>query len=210
MDNLGLLVKIYKANKVYLGSGQLLDINNTTIKIKGEDLPLIDSGTVVYLEIFDEFIGISPYLCEIGVASRNQLNGHIKNKEAIIERRNSLKIRSDLSFYIEKLIRNGEDITEEVPNMKINLLNLSIGGMLISSNYALLTGDEITFNFNYADSQLVLIHAKVIRIDNKTDSDTADVSTVNYGCTFQKMARYNESVITQYLYERQLRLYKKR
>ncbi|MFA9423913.1 MAG: PilZ domain-containing protein [Sedimentibacter sp.] len=210
MDNIGLLVKIYKINKEYLGTGQLLDIDSETIKIKGDDLPIIDSGTEVYIEIFDELVGISPYLCEIGVAARNQLNGSIKTKEAIIERRNSLKVRTDLSFYIEKLVRKGENITKEVPNMKINMLNLGTGGMLISTNYLLLRNDELTFYFNYSNFQLILIHAKVIRIDNKPSHDTEDISTVNYGCTFAKMARYNESVITQYLYDRQLRLYKKR
>lgn len=210
MDNLGLLVKIYNTNKELLGSGHLLNITSAAIKIKGDDLPIINSGTEVYIEIYDELVGISPYFCEIGVASRNQLNVHIISKENIIERRNSLKVRTDLSFYIDQFFRNEEDITKEVPNMKINLLNLSIGGMLISSNYDLLINDEITFYFQYAKYQLILLNAKVIRIDEKQDPDNDEHTIVNYGCCFEKMARYNESVITQYLYDRQLQLYKNR
>lgn len=210
MDNPGLLVKVYNANKDFIGSGHLMSINSETIRIKGDDLPIINSGTKVIIEIFNELVGISPYVCEIGLASRNQLNVHIKSKEKIIERRNSLKVRTDLSFYIESLIRNGEDITIEVPNMKINLLNMSIGGMLISSNYELLMNDELTFHFQYAKYQLILLYAKVIRIDKKQDLENNELATVNYGCSFEKMARYNESVITQYLFDRQLQLYRNR
>jgi c-di-GMP-binding flagellar brake protein YcgR len=210
MDNSGLLVKVYNSNKELEGIGHLLSISSDTIKIKGDDLPEIKSGTKVYIEIYSELKGISPYICEIGVASRSQLNAHIISRENIIERRNSLKVRTDLSFYIETLTRNDEDITKDVPNMKINLLNLSVGGMLISSNYDLLINDEIKFHFQYAKYQLILINAKVIRIDKKQDSDNKELETVNYGCSFEKMAGYNESVIMQYLYDRQLQLYKNR
>lgn len=210
MDNSGLLVKVYNSNKELEGIGHLLSINSDTIKIKGNDLPEIKSGTKVYIEIYNELKGISPYICEIGVASRSQLNAHIKSRENIIERRNSLKVRTDLSFYIETITRNGEDITKDMPSMKINVLNLSVGGMLISSNYGLLIHDEITFYFQYAKYQLILIKAKIIRIDKKQDSDNEELETVNYGCSFEKMASYNESVIMQYLYDRQLQLYKNR
>jgi len=208
MDNLGLLVKIYNINKELLGSGHLLNQNSSMIKIKGDDLPIINSKTEVYIEIHDELAGILPYICEVGVASRNQLNAHILSKEPVMERRRSLKVRTDLSFYIENLTRDEDDITKEVPNMKINLLNLSIGGMLISSNYDLLISDEITFYFKYAKFQLVLIHAKVTRIDKKMDADSRETASFNYGCTFAKMPHYNEAVIIQYLYDRQLQLYR--
>ena len=210
MDDLGLLVKIYDKNKKLLGNGHLLNINSSTIKIKGDDLPILNSRTVVYIEIYNELVGISPYVCEIGVATKNQLNAHIKNKEENVERRNSLKVRTDLSFYIETLVRNDKDITDEVPNMKVNILNLSIGGMLISSNYDLLFNDIITFHFKYSKFQLILLNAKVIRIDKKKNYDNDELETVNYGCSFAKMARYNESVIMQYLYDRQLQLYRNR
>ena len=210
MDNSRLLVKVYNINKEFLGSGHLLNITSVTIKIKGEDLPIISSGTEVYIEIYDELVGISPYFCKIGVASKNQLNAHIISKENIIERRKSLKVRTDLSFCIDKLFRNDEDITEKVPNMKISLLNLSIGGMLISSNYDLIINDTIIFYFQYAKYKLILLNAKIIRIDERQDKDNDENTIVNYGCCFEKMDRYNESVITQYLYDRQLQLYRNR
>lgn len=210
MDNPGLLVKVYDDKREELGIGQLLSINSETIRIKGSDLPVITSGTKVHVEIFNELVGISPYVCEIGVASRNQLNAHILSKQDVVERRNSLKVRTDLSFSAESLLRNGKDITTEFPNMKIHVLNLSIGGMLISSNYELFLHDELTFRFQYAKYQIILLHAKVIRIDKKHDPENEDLKIVNYGCAFEKMARYNESVITQYLFDRQLQLYKNR
>ncbi|MEL7649257.1 MAG: PilZ domain-containing protein [Sedimentibacter sp.] len=210
MDNPGLLVKVYDEKKEELGSGHLLSINSETIRIKGSDLPVITSGTKVHVEIFNELVGISPYVCEIGVASRNQLNAHILSKQDVVERRNSLKVRTDLSFNSESLLRNGKDITDEVPNMKIHVMNLSVGGMLISSNYELSLYDELTFRFQYAKYQVISLHAKVIRIDKKQDPENEDLKIVNYGCSFEKMTRYNESVITQYLFDRQLQLYKNR
>jgi c-di-GMP-binding flagellar brake protein YcgR len=180
------------------------------IKVKGDDLPVLDSKTNVIIEILTDFNGISPYFCEVSLATVNQLNALIIRKEQLIERRRSLKVRTDISFYIESLYRNDEDITKDFPNMKINLLNLSIGGMLISSNYDLKLNDVVKFYFQYENYQIILLKAKVIRIDKIIDHITKEISAVNYGCTFDKLPSYNEAVITKYLYDRQLKLYKDR
>ncbi|MDD2496447.1 MAG: PilZ domain-containing protein, partial [Tissierellia bacterium] len=132
----------------------------------------------------------------------------IKRSGSIIERRKSLKVRTDLSFYIDSLWRNDKDITKDVPNMKINMLNLSIGGMLISSNYNLKISDIITFNFQYEKPQVVLLKAKIIRIDKIYDEITRNLSILNYGCSFDKLSSFDEAVITKYLYDRQLQLYR--
>lgn len=203
-------IKIYDTDNELIGSGHLLSMSSSMIKIKGDDLPILQSKTNITVAIFSEFSGISPYYCEVSLASRNQLNALIIRKEPMIERRKSLKVRTDLSFYIESLIRNDEDITKDVPNMKINMLNLSIGGMLISSNYELMMNDVIRFSFQYANYQIILLEAKIIRIDKILDKDNSQLFSLNYGCVFSKMPNYDESVITKYLYDRQLQLYKNR
>lgn len=210
MENTEKLIKIYDKENNLIGCGHLLSMNSNLIKVKGDDLPVLDSKTNVIIEIFTDFNGISPYFCEVSLATVNQLNAMIIRKEQLIERRRSLKIRTDLSFYIESLYRNDEDITNDFPNMKINLLNLSIGGMLISSNYDLNVNDVVKFYFQYDNYQIILLKAKVIRIDKIIDHITKEISAVNYGCTFDKLPSYNEAVITKYLYDRQLKLYKDR
>ncbi|HAQ42308.1 MAG TPA: hypothetical protein DCM73_16785 [Clostridiales bacterium] len=210
MVNTEKMVKIYTKNKKFLGSGHLLSINNNVIKVKGKNLPALNSKAIIIIEIYNEFLGIAPYFCKVIVASKNQLNALILKAEKVIERRNSLKVRTDLSFYIDSLIRNDEDITKDVPNMKINILNLSIGGMLISANYDLMVNDVLTFEFKYEKSQVLLLKAKAIRIDKVYDNATKELSALNYGCMFERLPLSDEAVITKYLYERQLQLYKNR
>lgn len=201
-------VKIYDVDKNYLGRGHLLNMASGIIKIKGRNLPILKSGTQIFIEIYNEFVGVSPYYCKVSIASANQLNALIKKTEPIIERRQSLKVRTDLSFYAEAFYRDDEDISEDFPNMKINMLNLSIGGMLISCNYNLDINDIIVFNFQYEDSKIILLKAKIIRIDKIIDNLTNELSSFNYGCMFDKMSPYDEAIIVKYLYHRQLQLYK--
>lgn len=210
MTNIDKIVKIYDMDKNYLGSGHLLNMNSSIIRVKGSNLPILKSNTDIFIELYNEFTGISQYYCKVSIASAHQLNAFIKKIEPTIERRQSLKVRTDLSFYIEELYRNNKNVIEDFPNMKINMLNLSVGGMLISSNYDLEINDIIAFNFRYENSQIVILKSKVIRIDKILDSLTKELSAVNYGCMFEKMPTYDEAVITKYLFNRQLQLYKNR
>lgn len=202
------LVKIFDMNKNLIGKGYLLSLSSEIIMVKGTNLPILSAGNEIIIEIYNEISGISQFFCQVKVASVNQLNALIKRINPSFERRNSLKVRTDLSFYIESLHRNDENITKDYPNMRINLLNLSIGGMLISSNYELFINDVITFSFHYDKSLVILLRAKIIRIDKTYDSNTKQISIKNYGCKFKRMPSYYENIITKYLYIRQLQLYK--
>ena len=118
MENTEKTVKIFDVNKKLLGIGQLLSLNGGMIKVKGFDMPELNSGTEIHIEIYNEFSGIMPYFCVVTVASSNQLNARIMRAEPVMERRNSLKVKTDLSFYIEHLERNDEDITDDFPDIK--------------------------------------------------------------------------------------------
>lgn len=210
MKNTEKLIKVYDEGKNLLGSGHLLSLGSGVIRIKGRNLPIINSKTKVIIEVYNELSGIIPYLCEVSIASENQLNAKIIRQDAVVERRKSLKVKTDVSVYVDSLVRNDEDISKDVPNMKINILNLSIGGMLISCNYDLMINDKISFNFPYTNHQFVFLKAKIIRIDKIFDKITNQFSSLNYGCVFDKMDRNNEALITRFLFDRQIMLYKNR
>lgn len=204
-----LLVKLFDLNKVTIGKGILLSMSKNTIIVKGNNLPVLSSGLEIMVNIYDERIGISPYLCEVSVATKNQLTAQIIRRDPIIERRTTLKVRTDLSFYANKLYRDNEDVTDNIPIIKINILNLSIGGMLISSNFNFLVGDIFTFYFKYINYKPIHLEAKVIRIDETQDPDgIEDRVILSYGCIFSGITMTEESIILKYLFERQLQLYK--
>ncbi len=207
MINTDKIVKIYDEDDKLIGKGYLLNLDAEIIKVKGNGLPILSRKTNVIIDVDNEFTGISRYSCQIELASNNQLNAHIVKKYPDIERRNSLKVRTDLSYQVESLYRNDEDVTENFPNMKIRLINLSIGGMLVSSNYELYINDIITFNFRY-EKTAVLLKAKVIRIDKIYDDNQKILSFCNYGCIFEEMPPHIEKIITRYLYLRQLEMHK--
>ena len=200
-------VKIYDEQNKFIGNGYLLSINSV-IKVKGPCLPKLKTGAIIIIEIYS-LSGIKQYSCTVELASARQLNGKIIKESPVFERRKSLKVPTDISFYIENLHRNGEDVTEHFPSIVINILNLSNGGMLFSSNYELHIGDIVVFNFKY-EKNLILLKAKIIRIDKIYDDNTKKPSIQNYGCFFEGMSPYDENIITKYLYFRQLQLYKNR
>jgi|LAHS01.1.fsa_nt_gb hypothetical protein len=202
------LVKIFDLNNNLIGRGYLLNLSSETIMVKGTKLPVLSSGTEIIIEIYNEFSGISQYFCHVNIASVNQLNALVVRKKIDFERRNFLKVRTDLSFYVESIYRSGENVTKDFSNMKINILNLSIGGMLISSNYELFVNDVLSFDFHYENSPLILLKAMVIRIDTIYDNNTKQLSIRNYGCIFEQMPSLYEDMITKYLYIRQLQLFK--
>ena len=208
MDSAGRLVKIYDAEHNFLGNGHLLSMGDDIIKVMGSSLPIIDAGTEIFLEIYNEFSGISPYFCEVRLASKNQLNAFILKAEQVFERRKSLKVRTDLSFYVSHLYRDGKELIKSVPNMKIHILNLSMGGMLISSNYNLIENDVLSFYFHYGKGLVIPLKATVIRIDSMHDTGTKELSFANYGCKFEELHPIYEEVVIRYLYERQHQLYK--
>jgi hypothetical protein len=205
----GKLVKIYDNGKKIIGKGFVLSLDSHLIKVKGDNLPLLKAKTKIMIEVYDEINGIHKYHCQVTVASKIQLNAVINRREPPIERRKSLKVPTDLTFNVESLWRNDENITKDFPNMKIHVLNLSIGGMLISSNYELYINDVITFSLSCEENIVLLLKAKIIRID-KTYDNTGNLSGKNYGCAFENMTTSYEDIITKYLYRRQLELYKNR
>src|SRR5690554_3989741 len=96
MTNKEKKIKIYDIDKNYLGNGHLLNLSSIIIKVKGSKLPILKSGTKIIIEVYDVFMGVSLYYCKVGIASDKQINAIIEKFQQNIERRRSLKVKTDL------------------------------------------------------------------------------------------------------------------
>ena len=199
-----LLVKIFDEDKNYLGKGGLDRIAGNSIIVKGNHLPTIPSKSTIFINIYNELKGISVYECSVGIAADMQLTANIIKQHNTVERRRSLKIRTNYVAEL-KLIMREDKIVQTTTPIKITLLNLSIGGMLFTSNTRFYIGDSVVFTFDYYKENPIILEAKIVRIDIVND----DFNNINYGCTFNEVSRNDESIIYKYLYERQLQVYKK-
>lgn len=206
--NINLSVKIYDMKKNFIGRGILTDMRGANLRIYADELSSPVFGRKIYVEMYDELKGICQYLCRVYSISENQLGASIIKREIIHERRKSLKVRTDLSFYIKSLLRNNEIIADKTHNIKINIYNLSIGGMLISSGTELMVNDILEFNFAPPGYETVPLIAEIIRIDKAANPLTGNIKSVRYGCSFKKISLHDETAITKYLYDRQLQLHK--
>jgi len=199
-----LLVKIFDEDKNYLGKGSLNKISGNTILIKGNHLPTIPSKKTIFINIYNELTGISVYECSVGIAADMQMSAIIVKQHKTIERRKSLKIRTDYDVELRLIMRENKIIQTTEP-VKIKILNLSIGGLLFTSSTEFILGDTIVFTFDCNKDNPIILDAKIVRIDPSNDESNYN----NYGCMFNDMSSSDENIICKYLYERQLQVYKK-
>lgn len=199
-----LLVRIFDEEKKYLGKGYLDRISGNIIIVKGNYLPTIPSKSTIFLNVYNELVGIDVYECIVSLAADMQLSAKIVKHHATIERRSSLKVRTDYKTELKLVIRENKIVQSEQP-IKIKILNLSVGGMLFTSQTEFFMSDTIIFNFDYYKNDVIPIEAKIIRIDYPID----ELSYSNYGCVFKDLSENDESILYQYLYERQIQVHKK-
>lgn len=204
MKNKTLLAKIYDIDKKFLGKGSVDRISPNFIRIKGHHLPSLKSHTDIYINIFDELRGISVYRCEVSLAADMQLSARIIRKEKQIERRKSLKIRTNIKTNAQMVLRNSRAVESDFP-IELTILNLSIGGMLFTSKTTFYKDDTVLFVFDYMKKHPFTIEAQVIRIDKAINEYEYD----NYGCQFKGLNPFEEKIVMKYLYEQQLRTHKK-
>ena len=198
------LVKIFDEDKNYLGKGFLDRLTGNHIVVKGNHMPTLPSKTIIFLNVYNELAGIAVYECQVSLAADMQLSADIIKYHTTIERRKSLKVRTEFTTVLKLIMRENKIVQTENP-IKIKILNLSVGGMLFTSQTEFFIGDTIVFNFDYYKNNVVPIEAKIIRIDDPYD----EYSYNNYGCIFKGLSDNDESIIYQYLYERQLQIHKK-
>ncbi len=200
-----LLVKIFDLDKKLLGKGSLKSISTNTISIQGDLMPSLPSKKMIILHIHDDLRGILIFECEISISTTSQLNARIVKKLPTLERRKALKMKTDHNVPLRLLLRNDRSINKDEP-INIKILNMSIGGILITSNTDFFIGDVLVFTFDYYPDFPLELDATVVRIDQAADGRT----TNNYGCVFSELSRRSENVICKYLYERQIQIYSKK
>jgi len=205
-----LIVKLLDLNNNLLGKGTLLSIDSDGMKMAGRNLPELDSGTKVLVEVYDEMVGITPYKCTVSIASYKEINFKIDEVLEPVERRTALKVKTDLSYSMSKIFRKGNNILNEIGKSKIYIHNLSQGGMMISTNFDFQIEDTFNFYFVNTNSKTILLEAKIIRIDKQVDEDNEEIIYTFYGCQFINITAEQQSIIMKYLFERQIQLYKER
>lgn len=200
--NNSILVKIFDSNKKLLGKGHLNSYQGQKLIIKGNYLPELSKDSIIYVNIFDQIRGITALECKVIIGARMQLTAKILHKISVVERRKSLKISTNLRYPVGLIIRNNKSIESDNP-IFIRIKNLSIGGMLIESNFDFEINDNILFTFNFYHESPINLKAEVIRIDKHPNG-----YSLNYGCIFKNITQGDENVICKYLYERQIQLLK--
>lgn len=201
--NSSILVKIFDSTKKLLGKGHLDTYTDQKLTIKGNNLPELSKDSIIYINIFDQIRGITALECKVILGAKMQLTAKLINRISVVERRKSLKISTNLYYPVGLIIRNNKTIESDNP-IFINIKNLSIGGMLIESNFNYEKNDNILFTFNYYIDSPINLKAEIIRIGNQNNN-----YSLNYGCIFKNITQGDENVICKYLYERQIQLMKK-
>lgn len=202
--NNSLLVRVFDKDKNFIGKGTLHKITGKMIVIKGYNLPEIKSKSIIFLNVFNELKGISIYECMVNIGASMQLTATILKQHETVERRKSLKVRTNIKSELRLIIRNNKALKMDNP-IKITMLNFSIGGMLFTSSTKFFINDIFTFTFDYYKDNPIELEAKIIRLDKATEEFCDD----NYGCIFIAITPAEEKIIYKYLYERQLQIYKK-
>lgn len=182
--------------------GTLLSRNNNLLLIKGTDLPILPKGKQVRLTLQHPMQGVKHIDGQVEIATDIQINVLIKNETAFVERRMSLKVPTDIRFSISNMKHRDEEIEFDKP-MNISVLNLSLGGMLISPDrdYEFSLGDSGYFEFNPYPQYLLSIEFEIVRVDNIGDFSV-------YGCRFFGMMPGEEDILCKYIYDRQLEMRK--
>jgi PilZ domain. len=159
-----LLVKIHDVNNNYLGKGYLEKIEDKTMYIKGANLPKLAIGTNITINVFNELEGVTIYECKVQLGAQMQLTANILKENPTVERRASLKVKTDITL-IPSFIRRGDQLLTPSSTVKIKVINLSVGGLGFTSTTEFLVGDVLTIVFNYYRDLPVTLTAKIIRQD---------------------------------------------
>ena len=182
--------------------GTLLSRNNNLLLVKGTNLPILPKGKQIKLTLQHPRQGVKHIEGQVEIATDIQINISIKTETPFIERRMSLKVPTDIRFSINNMRHRDEEIVFEKP-MNISVLNLSLGGMLISPDrdYDFTLGDSGYFTFDPYPQCSLSIEFEIVRVDNIGDF-------IVYGCRFFEMLPIEEDVLCKYIYDRQLEIHK--
>lgn len=192
---------IYRTDKNFIFPKDLNSTNDSSqlIIVKGKNLPELDANTLIYIIAYLVNGDRVKYLTKVKISTDKQLNAFITddNSQIMQERRRFFKIKTNENGFIILIVRDGEALKNN-ESIKINILDINIGGIFISSNFEFQIGDNFKFRTDLYDERLEA-EAEVLRIQK-----TSDGTVLGYGCKFSSSNSSQEELITRYIYKLQL------
>lgn len=169
----------------------------------------------VYVTFYERTLGMITYFCTLSNykeyleapnlrVSTTQCT--LEREISVIQRRNDIKIHVTLDTTIT--FKNEEDV---ILNAAIVIRDISAGGIFFTCRYQFKPGQEFSFAFSQSVPPFIL-KARILRLQRPHDynpklSDEQDVH--GYGCKFIDLSPYNESIIRNFVYRKDLQLQRK-
>lgn len=196
-------VEICDKSNNLITSGRSVSLREDTLFIKNISTKGLYIGKPVSITVYVEK-GIIIYQCRVSfLVEDSQANFVVNNNSGLIERRQNVKVPTEVSIYLNhKITANDEQILFFDP-VHIIIKNISVSGMLFASNIPFDLGDSSTFMFNLG-MEPVRIQFKIVRTEEKDDG------TFQYGCQFEPLAVGEESDLVGYIFQQQIALRKKK
>lgn len=156
------------------------------------------SGTPVVVVFFDPLLGLTRCSC--------RLSAPVPKGDICIYRCEVLEMLS------KQQRREDLKVAVSVPvQVRFNdriwpgtIANISAGGVLLMSPLTARRGDTLTFNFN-AGEDLIPLTAQVLRVELRPTQ--GGKLTYGYGCRFVDLKPGHESLLRNYVFQEERRLY---
>lgn len=166
------------------------------VMLKGSDFPLITKDE--YIDVVFEYLNGTriKYTTTVDLCTEYQINFHVGEGIALQERRRYFKVCVQFSGTSPFYIRDEEMCTFDTP-MKVDFVNLNIGGAYLRSSFEFQPEDQVMLNF--LDGEMELL-AEILRAQKNQDTDVVD----GYGCRFLNVTSQQEERLARFILECQL------
>lgn len=136
------------------------------------------------------------YTTKIDLATDFQVNVHLGSEYVVLEeRRRYFKTEANIPGFIKVIFRGDEVICPPSP-VEVNIVNINLGGVFISSPTDLHNEDKILLSF--LDGALE-VTAEILRVQCNDDGVVA-----GYGCQFDKLTQSEEEKLSRFIFDCQL------
>lgn len=136
------------------------------------------------------------YTTKIDLATDFQVNVHLGSEYVVLEeRRRYYKTEANIPGYI-KVVFHGDEVICPDPPVKVNIVNINLGGVFIASPYELSNEDRILLSFL---DGAVEVTAEILRVQCDDGGNIA-----GYGCQFEKLAQSEEEALSRFIFDCQL------
>ena len=166
-------------------SGGSLDITGN-----GDNLPLLERGTFVKINIFNDALGFKILVGSIYLSGKTLVRVTDLQNLADYERRNFFRIRVDIRA---KAYAAEGELAAGFP---IHVLDLSLSGLFMKTKQKLADGQIFKVTLNLPAGEPVLCRCIVQR-------EHADENVYGYGCSFLDNSSAQTDTICKYIFQKQ-------